>query len=163
MTKTCFGCWKVYEASKSIRKYHSMSCYAVNGNFERGNYFAKGKSLPESHRLRLSEIAKTRTSENSSRWIKDRSKLAKRQERNDSAYKGWRTSVYRRDKKCVFADDSCFGHKIAHHIYQWAKYPKKRYDVSNGVILCQRHNPRSRVAEDVIREHLLQTVMRVTT
>src|SRR3990167_8562251 len=35
--------------------------------------------------------------ENSWSWIADRSKLIKRQERNDSAYKGWRKSVRDRD------------------------------------------------------------------
>ena len=29
----------------------------------------------------------------------------------------------------------------AHHIYSWDKFPKKRYDKSNGVVLCWKcHN-----------------------
>lgn len=79
------------------------------------------------------------------RWIFDRNKLAKRQERNDSAYKEWRKSVRDRDDwKCKMRNDQCDGKVVAHHILPWAKFPELRYQINNGITLCRFHHPRKR-------------------
>lgn len=79
------------------------------------------------------------------RWIKDRSKLKKKQERNDSAYHDWRRCVWIRDSyKCRLKDETCSGKIISHHILRWQDYPDLRYDVNNGITLCHAHHPRKR-------------------
>lgn len=54
----------------------------------------------------------------------------------DKKYKEWRAKVFLRDNfTCqVCREVGCFLHP--HHIKSWAKYPKLRYEVSNGITLC---------------------------
>lgn len=86
--------------------------------------------------------------ENSPVWIKDRSKLAKRQERNDTTYKEWRKKVWLRDNfKCKIANPDCCGRIEAHHILSWSEYPDLRYEINNGITLCHAHHPRKRAEE----------------
>jgi hypothetical protein len=81
--------------------------------------------------------------ENSPLWIHNRSKLAKRQERNDTAYMEWRSNVYRRDGfKCKIGNCDCKGRIEAHHILGWTEFPELRYGVNNGITLCHFHHPR---------------------
>lgn len=82
------------------------------------------------------------------RWIKDRTKLAKRQERNDMAYIEWRKQVWLRDNfKCKIANPDCEGRIEVHHILGWAQFPELRYQLNNGITLCHAHHPRKRAEE----------------
>jgi len=50
-------------------------------------------------------------------------------------YREWRTSVYERNNyKCWICGDTNLN---AHHLKSWAKYPKLRYKVTNGLTLCE--------------------------
>ena len=81
-------------------------------------------------------------------WIDDRTKLAKRQERNDSAYHEWRIQVWKRDGfKCKINNEDCNGPLRAHHILGWKLYPELRYNINNGITLCQAHHPKKRAEE----------------
>src|SRR3990167_11544804 len=83
--------------------------------------------------------------ENHTRWIKDRTLLTKKQERNDSAYKEWRKNVWIRDNfKCKILNQDCRGRLQAHHILGWSSHPELRYQINNGITLCQAHHPRKR-------------------
>ena len=85
---------------------------------------------------------------NSPNWIVDRTKLVKRQERNDSAYENWRSSVWKRDNwKCRMMNKDCNGRIEAHHILGWIEYPELRYEINNGITLCHAHHPRKRAEE----------------
>lgn len=89
-----------------------------------------------------------RYGENNWKWIKDRSKLKKKELRNDSAYRAWRDDVWKRDnRKCRIADNSCNGRIEAHHILGWKDYPELRYQLNNGITLCHAHHPRKRSEE----------------
>ena len=62
----------------------------------------------------------------------------------------WREKVFKRDKyTCQDCDDNRGGNLQAHHIKEFAKYPKLRYRKANGITLCKpchekRHfNPNS--------------------
>ena len=55
----------------------------------------------------------------------------------------WTRSVKIRDGwKCKMSNDDCNGRLEAHHILRWATYPELRYEVNNGITLCQYHHPR---------------------
>lgn len=83
--------------------------------------------------------------ENHYLYIKDRSKLAKRQKRSDVAYKEWRKNVWIRDKyKCRMKNNDCKGRIEVHHILSWSKFPELRYEIKNGITLCQYHHPRKK-------------------
>lgn len=135
----------------------------------------RGKKMSEAQKLKLSLALKGRTvwnkgkineyslvrskegkesfrekmsGRNNHRWIVDRTKLAKRQERNDSAYKEWRKSVRDRDHwKCKISNGDCLGKVVAHHILTWSKFPELRYNINNGITLCRFHHPRKRSDE----------------
>lgn len=96
----------------------------------------KGKKRPEM------------TGKNNWRWISDRTKLIKKQERNDMAYKEWRKNVWIRDNwKCKINNENCNGRLESHHILNWINYPELRYEVNNGITLCQAHHPKKRAEE----------------
>ena|ERR1700728_2670561 len=73
----------------------------------------------------------------------------KRQDaRNDSAYQSWTIEVKKRDRwRCGLQKDKCEGIKVAHHILPWRDYPEERYNINNGITLCQYHHPRKRMDE----------------
>lgn len=64
-------------------------------------------------------------------------------ERATKEYKDWRKSIYLRDDytcQCC-GDRSCTGHHVelhAHHKYNWEDYKEKRYDITNGITLCDK-------------------------
>ncbi len=60
-------------------------------------------------------------------------------ERHTAEYKRWRWEVYMRDGfTCQECGDNRGGNLHAHHIKPWHDYPELRYDVSNGITLCQK-------------------------
>jgi len=78
---------------------------------------------------------------NSPQWVNGNYK--KCDERNDSAYQNWHKLVKKRDRnKCVFKGQHCSGYNIVHHILPWRDYPELRYEIKNGITLCQFHHPR---------------------
>ncbi|MBU2007461.1 MAG: hypothetical protein KKF08_18990 [Gammaproteobacteria bacterium] len=82
------------------------------------------------------------------RWITDRSKLKKRQKRNDIAYQNWRYEVVARDNfRCRINNLECYGGIQTHHILSWREYVSLHYLISNGITLCQAHHPRKRAEE----------------
>lgn len=114
-----------------------------------GRGFKGKKHRPETiEKIRANKLANTPRGEKSHRWIADRSKLAKRQERNDMAYKDWRHQVKMRDSfTCKIADGNCAGRLEVHHILGWTEHPELRYAVNNGITLCHAHHPRRREEE----------------
>ena len=60
--------------------------------------------------------------------------------RNSIEYKEWRIKVWSRDKNkcrvCGIRKDPM----IAHHLDGFNAFPEKRFDVDNGVTLCDRHH-----------------------
>jgi hypothetical protein len=99
-----------------------------------------GQEVSDETRQKLSEM---RQGDKHWNYKKDRSQLAKRQERNDTAYKEWRMNVWKRDKFCCcMSSDECKWKIEAHHILKWIEYPELRYEVSNGLTLCHFHHPK---------------------
>jgi predicted restriction endonuclease len=57
--------------------------------------------------------------------------------RSCSEYKTWRASVFQRDKyKCQLCG-SRGGRLNAHHIKRYSDFPDLRYEIDNGVTLCE--------------------------
>lgn len=78
--------------------------------------------------------------ENSPVWKSDA--LYQRHERATHEYISWRTDVFCRDEytcQCCGARNGGGAAVIlnAHHVLNWKDNPESRYDVSNGITLCQ--------------------------
>jgi len=82
-------------------------------------------------------------------WKQDRNKLVKNEKKHlDTKYKYWMLEVKNRDKwKCRIINSDCKGRLESHHILNWKDYPELRYEISNGITLCQAHHPRGRESE----------------
>jgi len=90
----------------------------------------------------MKALGKRRRGANNPRWITDRSKLkSARKDKNCSVRSSYENNQWR---KAVFSKDDyvcqhCYerGGKLeAHHILSYAKHPKLRYNVKNGMTLC---------------------------
>lgn len=56
---------------------------------------------------------------------------------SDKRYSEWRLKVLERDRfQCINCDSTI--NLRAHHKKSWKKFPEFRYDVSNGMTLCQK-------------------------
>jgi hypothetical protein len=107
--------------------------------------FLGHKHTPETkEKMRIAKLGKT--GELSNRWKGELCK--KRDVRNDGLYANWRYQVYRRDKHiCRINNNDCFGKVEAHHILSFTHYPELRYNINNGITLCQAHHPLKRAEE----------------
>lgn len=167
----CEQCGTVFERCPSNRRntkhdFCGMKCFGAwwklnhppvtnkntLGNL-RSDYWANPLISPhekELVRVAIGKSSKERFTDpkNHPRWISDRTKLMKKQERSDVAYKEWRKNVWIRDShKCRISNPDCDGRIEAHHILGWSEHPELRYEVNNGITLCHAHHPRKRAEE----------------
>ncbi len=59
-------------------------------------------------------------------------------DRMSPEYKRWRNAVFERDSYTCQSCGESGVHLNAHHKKSWKSYPAYRFDVSNGVTLCER-------------------------
>ena len=52
-------------------------------------------------------------------------------------YREWRTAIFQRDRYTCLRCSRSSTYLEAHHIFNWNDNPDKRYDLENGVTLCQ--------------------------
>ena len=57
---------------------------------------------------------------------------------NTRKYKKWRLAIFTRDNHTCQNCKKVGGYLIAHHIKGWAKYPKLRFIINNGITLCYK-------------------------
>ena len=157
-----------HEAQKSFTPW-SKGTIGVIG------WWNKGRKLSEEHKLKLSIAKKNAPPRKKS--IKKRKKISeetrermrisalkrfysdveieklpyKYNKRNDPAYKDWRKQVLERDNyQCVVCGEKYTKeHKlVVHHILPWRNHVKERYNINNGITLCQHHHPRKKEDEE---------------
>ena len=58
--------------------------------------------------------------------------------RNNTYYKEWKDKVFKRDNYTCQCCGKRGGNLNAHHIYNFSKHPDLRYDVDNGITLCEK-------------------------
>ena len=77
--------------------------------------------------------------------------------RRSPAYKRWRISVFKRDKyKCKLCDSN---KKIeANHIKRFSEYVELRFEVSNGITLCNPCHKKIRGIEHTVEEMLTKLI-----
>lgn len=107
--RICPKCKKSFEAKSSEDIYCSWECYNSDRHMPKG----------ENH------------------WNWQNGKSLENDRHDSNEYKQWRKMVYERDQyKCVK-----YGSKNklnAHHIKSWKYYPDLRYNINNGITLCEK-------------------------
>lgn len=136
----------------NLGRRHSKETKELISQVKRANpsYHWIGKKRKEETKKKISNTLKKlyANPENHPNWIKDRTKLVKTQERNGGLYCRWRMDVYKRDNfKCRINNEDCMGKIAAHHILNWKHFPELRYNINNGITLCQHHHPQKREDE----------------
>lgn len=146
------------------QKYCSRQCMAKMQSEQfkgKGNPFY-GKTHTKEFGRKISLRNKSLTGEKALRWIKDRSKVVKKQQRNDPAYFSWRRSVWQRDSwKCKISNQDCCGKIEAHHILSWKEHLELRYEINNGITLCHFHHPRKRTEEERLSPYFQNIVSQI--
>ncbi len=160
--KNNLGKYLSEETKRKISEFHKGNKYALGykntlglkfsketrakmSAAKKGNKYTLGNKLSEEHKRKISEgnLGK-HSGENAWNWNPDR-EAVKNNLRNDGEYKQWVRKVKSRDKGiCQLEDENCEGYMIAAHIKGWALYPEERYNVNNGITLCQHHHPTTR-------------------
>jgi len=107
-----------------------------------------GVKQTEEHKRKISEALKGKyCGEKNHRWNPNREEV-RYDRRNDPEYKQWRKQVWIRDNwKCKINNQDCKGKIKAHHILPWRDFPELRYNINNGITLCQAHHPLKRAEE----------------
>lgn len=145
--KNCIFCVKDFTTNclQPKKKYCSISCYS---KFAINN--PKFTKLGKDGSVKQREFMRSRIGEKHHAWIKDRTQIIGRHNRNfhDPNYKQWHNAVKIRDNwKCKISNQDCNGRLEAHHIFGWKIYPELRYEINNGITLCHFHHPRKRDEE----------------
>lgn len=162
MDYKCKTCLKEFRLKYNGQKFCSSKCYwsslKVRGEKPKCHC---GKILT-AHNCKMCKpcYGKYRSGVNHFRYMVDRNQLKKSERKDhDSRYKEWMLEVKNRDGwKCKISNIDCKGHLEAHHILTWREYPELRYDINNGITLCQAHHPRKRAEEKRLSPYFKELV-----
>lgn len=76
--------------------------------------------------------------ENSPRWNPNRTHKQRVKERKTYEYSEWRKSVFNKDNyTCQCCGDNKGGNLVAHHLNSYHEHISQRYDINNGITLCE--------------------------
>ena len=77
------------------------------------------------------------TGENHPKWNPDRTHEQRIKERKTGKDREWKISIFQRDKRICKKCGKEKRNLVAHHINSYDIHEKERYDINNGVTLCE--------------------------
>jgi hypothetical protein len=150
INKKCAFCGKEFSVRPSWERVKccSMSC---SGKLRKPPML--GRKFSQEHRKKLSAAKYGFRGEQHWNWKGGYSSAYRL--RRSSDYKNWRTAVFLRDN---FTCQKCGDKNIyvtAHHIKSFSHYPELRFDINNGMTLCeechsQTDNYKCRAKKEVV-------------
>jgi len=156
----CGVCKNIFHPTHYKIKHCSRKCAnASRKGKPTWNKGIKGYMAGEKHHW----YGRNNKGENNPYYKKDRTLLKRfnddSKDRRSSAYVTWRNEVYKRDNwKCKINNKDCNGRLEAHHILEYAEHPELRYEINNGITLCQAHHPRKRAEEKRLSPYFMELV-----
>jgi 5-methylcytosine-specific restriction endonuclease McrA len=146
--------WAYWKAeTRPLDKYRSMSAEQLSAlpphtrtKLRRKHGYtipAKPRGVPKGYRQSSEHVAKRRTSQRKYLFdLRSVDRDARERIRKTPEYKTWRTVVFKRDdwtcQGCGARSGNGRGVKLeAHHLKSFTKYPKLRFEVTNGITLCK--------------------------
>ncbi len=97
-----------------------------------------GKKLSDSHKKALSDAAIKKFENGFVHWNWKGGKTKKNDLiRHSHLTKEWREKVFKKDNYTCQVCKETGRRIVAHHIQPFAKYPDKRFDLDNGMVLCK--------------------------
>jgi 5-methylcytosine-specific restriction endonuclease McrA len=169
LSPKCLDCWHVKirvstkgRVSPFKGKTHSAEARASMSEAAKhhpSNRLGKPHSLET--RAKISQIVRERTPRGEQCHSYKDGKLAERMSQRCSLeYKRWRYDVYMRDKfTCQHCGDAKGGNLVAHHIKPFAEFPELRFEVSNGITLCNICHDKIHDKPDSIRKRKRRITM----
>ncbi len=138
----CVTCNKKFYVRKSRKnaKYCSLQCAFKSKEYVRKlGLPKKGKSLSSDHKISISLALKikARRGKDHPFWKNGISDINK-QIRTSLEYKMWREAVFKRDDYTCQMCSKKGGLLHPNHIKRFADYPYLRFDVKNGITLCEK-------------------------
>lgn len=132
-------------------------------NTGKNNHFYGKKHTQETRE----KISKSRTGKLSGKnhwhWIEDRSKVVPTRGKDNKQYRDWSFNVKKRDVfKCRMDDENCSGRLESHHILSWRDHPELRYEIKNGITLCQFHHPHKKSEEERLSPYFTSLINNLT-
>lgn len=105
---------------------------------------ARGRDLTYDERYgdRAEDERSKRRNANRARWDGVPRKPQRDKHNGDHRYTDWRTAVFQRDDYTCRRCGTKGGKLHAHHVLRWATHPAARYEVDNGITLCQDDHAR---------------------
>lgn len=99
----------------------------------------KGKKHSIETKMKISKILREKSKKGrQSHSYKDGKLEQRRGQRFSTKYKRWRFDVFVRDIfTCQYCGDNKGGNLNAHHIKSFADFPELRFDINNGITLCE--------------------------
>jgi 5-methylcytosine-specific restriction endonuclease McrA len=115
-----------------------------------------GKPHTIETRIKISQVVRERTPRGEQCHSYKDGKVAERRGlRHSAEYKRWRFDVYSRDHfTCQHCGDNRGGNLVAHHIKPFAEFPELRFEVSNGITLCNECHDKLNDTPSNIRERV---------
>ena len=146
----CVRCGKVFPDSfprgKSSEGYFCWDCAFIVGLIESSEYLKYngfggiGSAKAAVHGGKIYVVIGKNAKFH---WEKNKKEL-----RNSQENVKWRTKVFERDNFTCVICGQVGGELNAHHIKPFAKYPKDRFKVENGVTLCKKCHKEVHKAKD---------------
>ena len=141
----CEICDKIFVGSKgNANRFCSRECYNQFHNIKNKNrkcptcgksFIAKANEDKYCSWECYNKVRKPPNGENHWNW--QGGKTLQNDNRDSHEYKNWRILVYKRDNyKCVKCGSK--NNLNAHHKKSWKHYPELRYDIDNGITLCEK-------------------------
>ena len=136
---------------KKERKFCSLSCYYKSPNFKEavknGGKSHKGRKICWGDKISKAKLGTKRPDMAGNKNWNWKGGITPR-DLTSFEYKMWRKKVFERDnytcQKCGnrnYQDKGKTTFLVAHHIKEWSEYPKLRFDVKNGLTVCNKcHN-----------------------